>query len=198
MESTHPVPIAVNESQVYSQPRAPSPSAIPQVVEDHFSQDYSNEYHDESLNAPSVPLQSHPKSRQVPILDASINQPPSPGTYHQPIRDEHEGSALLSSHAPPPSTIETVYVENPLNEELLAKYKEAQAEIERLRHEMTSISVAPTSELRSRRNRTISDAASTAETDTVIDDQHYHPDGVPLQVVLIIALGVFIMTYLFF
>jgi len=85
-----------------------------------------------------------------------------------------------------------------LNEELLAKYKEAQAEIERLRHEITATSIAPTSELRSRRNRTISDAASTVETDTVIDDQHYHPDGVPLQVVLIIALGVFIMTYLFF
>ena len=192
-----PVPILVNESQVYPQPRAPSPSAIPQVVEDHFSQD---EYHDENFH---VPLQSHPRSRQVPILDASVHQPPSPRPYLQPIRDEHEESAPLpvpSSHVPAPSTIETVYVENPLNEELLTKYKEAQAEIERLRHDMASMSIAPISELRGRRNRTISDAGSTADTDiqTVNEDQHYHPDGVPPQVVVIIALGVFVMTYLFF
>lgn len=106
-----------------------------------------------------------------------------------------------TAHAPPPpSTIETVYVENPLNEELFAKYKEAQAEIERLRNNIATLSVAPTSELRSRRNRTISDAGSNAETDvhTAIDEPHYQQDGVPLQVVVIIALGVFVTTYLFF
>lgn len=94
-----------------------------------------------------------------------------------------------------------MYVENPLNTELLAKYKEAQAEIERLRANIATMSVAATSEVRSRRGRRTSDAASTAETDvqTVIDEPpYYHQDGVPLQVVVIIALGVFITTYLFF
>jgi hypothetical protein len=87
-----------------------------------------------------------------------------------------------------------------LNEELLQKYREAQVEIERLRADVATMSIAPTSELRSRRNRTISNAGSTAETDvqTVVEEPHYHQDGVPLQVVVIIALGVFVTTYLFF
>jgi hypothetical protein len=99
-----------------------------------------------------------------------------------------------------PSTVETVYVENPLNQELLAKYKEAQAEIERLRASVATMSVAPLSEVRSRK-RTISDAASTADTDvqTVMEEHSYHPqEGVPLPVVIIISLAVFITTYLFF
>jgi hypothetical protein len=89
-----------------------------------------------------------------------------------------------------------------LNEELLAKYKEAQAEIDQLRNTIATMSIAPTSEIRSRRSRKHSDAASTADTDvqTVVDDRHHHhqQDGVPLQVVVIVALGVFITTYLFF
>jgi len=92
-------------------------------------------------------------------------------------------------------------VENPLNEELLQKYREAQAEIEKLRGDIATMSVAPTSELRSRRGRRDSDVVSNTETDvqTVIDEPRYHQqDGVPLQVVVIVALGVFITTYLFF
>lgn len=170
-----------------------------------MSREHSNEYHDEE-NHDVQPVPPQPQSKEVPILDVSTRRSPSP----QPSHHEHEESDLPpaptparvpSAHAPPPpSTIETVYVENPLNEELLAKYKEAQAEIDRLRATITTMSVAPTSEIRSRRNRTISDAASTAETDvqTVIEEPPYHQDGVPLQVVVIVALGVFITTYLFF
>ncbi|KAJ3566036.1 hypothetical protein NP233_g7253 [Leucocoprinus birnbaumii] len=196
-----PVPIVVHEPQ--PQPiRAPSPPPAPRHVEEHYSQDYSNEYADESHEVPFVPPQAQTQSREVPIFDAPIRSP-SPRSFPQPIREEHVQPTPLPplAHAPPPpSTIETVYVENPLNEELLSKYKEAQAEIERLRNDMANMSIAPTSELRSRRNRTISDAGSNADTDiqTVADDHHYHQDGVPLQVVVIIALGVFVTTYLFF
>ncbi|KAF5360355.1 hypothetical protein D9756_004684 [Leucocoprinus leucothites] len=197
-----PVPVAVHEPQ--PQPRTPSPPPVPEPVEEHYSQEYSNEYPDESHEVPPVLPQPQPQPREVPIFEAPVPQFPSPRPNYERIRDEHVEPTPPPpppAHAPPPpSTVETVYVENPLNEELLSKFKEAQAEIERLRNDLVNMSIAPTSELRSRRNRTISDAGSTADTDiqTVVDDQHYHQDGVPLQVVVIIALGVFVTTYLFF
>ncbi|KZT18620.1 VAMP-associated protein [Neolentinus lepideus HHB14362 ss-1] len=105
------------------------------------------------------------------------------------------------------------------NPELLAKYNEAQAEIQRLRALLAAMpepsslptttssngdSTLPT-ELR-KRHRALSDATSTmagslgpeTEVGTLIDESVPPPEGVPLQVVVIIALGVFITTYLFF
>jgi hypothetical protein len=82
----------------------------------------------------------------------------------------------------------------------LAKYNEAQAEIERLRALLAAVpSSSP--ELR-RRTRALSDDGSTmGDTDvgvsTTVEDVPLQ-EGVPLQVVVIIALGVFITTYLFF
>lgn len=54
-----------------------------------------------------------------------------------------------------------------------------------------------------RRNRALSDdGASTlgGETDvgSYVSEASMQPEGVPLQVVIIVALGVFITTYLFF
>jgi vesicle-associated membrane protein-associated protein A len=107
------------------------------------------------------------------------------------------------SHVAPalaPIPVSAAITESP-NTELLAKYNAAQVEIERLRAAIEIMAASPPDELR-RRNRTSSDdGASVAETDaaTVLEDNHYHPqDGVPLQLVVIIALGVFITTYLFF
>lgn len=96
-------------------------------------------------------------------------------------------------------------VEPQINAELEAKYNEAQAEIQRLRALLAAApdpSTVPTEAtgLR-RRNFALSDDGSTvAGTDVSImmDEGVIQPDGVPLQVVLIIALGVFITTYLFF
>jgi hypothetical protein len=87
------------------------------------------------------------------------------------------------------------------NAELLAKYNAAQTEIDRLRATIESMATSPPDELR-RRNRALSDdGVSVADDDvaTVLEDSHYHhQEGVPLQLVVIIALGVFITTYLFF
>jgi hypothetical protein len=205
-----PVPILVHKpAEPEPHPRAftPPPAAAPPAAEDQFPHDYSNEYlDDDSHEAPPAPSQPKSQPREVPIFDVPVHQhqPPSPRAYQQPIPEEYEEPTQVPVHPPatrapaPPSTIETVYVENPLNEELLAKYKEAQAEIGRLRDNLATISIAPTSELRSRRNRTISDAGSETDMQTVVDEPHYHQDGVPLQVVVIIALGVFVTTYLFF
>ena len=92
-----------------------------------------------------------------------------------------------------------------MNAELEAKYNEAQAEIQRLRALLAAApdpSSAPTevTGLR-RRNYALSDDGSTVtgtDVGTMIDEHAVAPEGVPLQVVLIIALGVFITTYLFF
>jgi hypothetical protein len=102
----------------------------------------------------------------------------------------------LPTTEPPESTPAPVIItrENPVNEELYAKYNHAQLEIERLRERVTSLS-----ELR-RRPRAVSDDGSTVASDiqTIVEESPVHQEGVPLQVVVIIAFGVFIMTYLFF
>lgn len=85
--------------------------------------------------------------------------------------------------------------------EIIARFNEAQAEIERLRALLAAVPTSPPPTEIRRRTRALSDDGSTmADTDvgTMVDDGPIHQDGVPLQVVVIIALGVFITTYLFF
>ncbi|KAJ7069748.1 PapD-like protein [Mycena amicta] len=81
---------------------------------------------------------------------------------------------------------------SPPSEDYVAKYTEAQAEIERLRA-LLATSQPPT-ELR-RRTRRLSDATAV---DVAVLEETPIQEGVPLQIVVIIALGVFITTYLFF
>ncbi|TFK40834.1 PapD-like protein [Crucibulum laeve] len=131
-----------------------------------------------------------PPQDAAPPVSEPIARPPSPPpavVVHEPIPEP------APVPVPPPETAKL--------DELSLRYNEAQAEIESLRAtlaQMAAVSAPPT-ELR-RRTRALSDAGSTAETDiqTVVDDSVHHQDGVPLQVVVIIALGVFITTYLFF
>ncbi|KAH7885329.1 PapD-like protein [Phlebopus sp. FC_14] len=103
-----------------------------------------------------------------------------------------------------------------MNRELEFQLSEAQAEIQRLRVLLAAVpdpsstapeSVAPESvapsEFRRRYAAGSDDGTSTyyagTEVGTMVDhDTVIHQDGVPLQVVIIIALGVFITTYLFF
>ena len=76
----------------------------------------------------------------------------------------------------------------------------AQAEIERLKAQIAALSTPVAQELR-RRTRKLSDPDSVAGSDaqTMIEvGEPLQQEGVPLQVVVIIALGVFVMTYLFF
>ena len=108
--------------------------------------------------------------------------------------------------APAPAPI-PVPVAAPLvdpNPELVTKLKEAQAEIERLRMLISSMpdpstvstQTSPT-ELR-RRNRALSDDGTATSVSSYVEEGAMSPEGVPLQVVIIIALGVFVTTYLFF
>jgi vesicle-associated membrane protein-associated protein A len=90
------------------------------------------------------------------------------------------------------------------NPELVAKLNEAQAEIERLRKLISSMPTPSTvstetspTEVR-RRTRALSDDGSVTEVGSYVEEGVMQPEGVPLQVVIVIALGVFVTTYLFF
>ncbi|QRV77312.1 hypothetical protein RhiJN_05327 [Ceratobasidium sp. AG-Ba] len=88
--------------------------------------------------------------------------------------------------------------------ELNQRYAEAQIEINRLRGLLASIPPAGTV----RRRKVQSDDGSTtimgddvSEEGTIVETEQMvatQPEGVPLQLVVLIALGVFITTYLFF
>jgi len=142
--------------------------------------------------APAAPLPEHTSAEQEyhpePIPESSV-----------PVATQEKISERPSAPAPPAP--EPIYItrENPINEELYAKYNLAQAEIDRLKAQIAELSAPPPSELR-RRTRKLSDADSATVSDfqTVVEEIPVHQEGVPLQVVVIVALGVFVTTYLFF
>jgi len=153
------------------------------------------------------PLHEEVERTTTPPADFSVAREDSQ-PEEQPSSDVHFISRDLVTPSPSPSPPPAVApfpvtnAESLANTEILAKYKEAQAEIERLRALLAAAPSSSSSELR-RRTRALSDDGSTmAETEvgasTMIEDGPLHQEGVPLQVVVIIALGVFITTYLFF
>ncbi|KAF9476539.1 PapD-like protein [Pholiota conissans] len=140
-------------------------------------------------------------SAEPEYIAQSFEEPthaPEPQAMYEPVREPSPAPipvpAPASTAAPEP-----IYItrENPINEEMFAKYNMAQSEIERLKAQIASL--AAQQELR-RRTRRLSDADSAVGSDvqTMVEEAPIHPEGVPLQVVVIIALGVFITTYLFF
>ncbi len=134
---------------------------------------------------------------------------PEPSHYHAAVESAYEpepepATAFAPVAAPEPAAAaEPIYItrENPVNEEMFAKFNMAQAEIERLKAQLAALTLQSQSqgELR-RRTRRHSDADSAAGSEalTAVEDAHVQPEGVPLQVVVGIALGVFVTTYLFF
>ena len=163
---------------------------------------------------------------QEEIHDAPSSPPPArPPPLHEeplveePSREEEEAPVVnVNVHTPQPAPPPDPAVPAPdVNEDRVIKLREAQSEIERLRNLISSMpepsTLAPTTvtnatEFRRRRPISPSDDGSTwdGETEvgtsitgtTTMEDTMMQPDGVPLQVVIIIALGVFVTTYLFF
>lgn len=148
--------------------------------------------------APEIPTVNVFAENEYP--SASPLPPAAPELAPEPVFEQLPERITEPTYVPEPISAPVIITESP-NPELLAKYHAAQTEIDRLRATLATMSESPPVELR-RRTRTLSDAGSVAETDvaTVIDDNNYHhqQEGVPLQVVVIIALGVFVTTYLFF
>ncbi|KAG8796645.1 phosphatidylinositol-binding protein scs2 [Ceratobasidium sp. 428] len=174
----------------------PSPTPSPPPHRDHRAPSPGQEYtiaeevvtHHETIEPLKEEKPSQPNVVNINVVTPS--NPPTPG----PIPTDHH------------------HVSNNKNDaafaELNQRYAEAQIEINRLRGLLASIPpAAPGGGLRRRSNKFTSDDGSTVvgddvseegtiiETDTMTVQQ---PEGVPLQLVVLIALGVFITTYLFF
>lgn len=123
---------------------------------------------------------------------------PQPATEIEPTHEREIPIVTIPVVQRTPVPAVVVSHDGHVNEELLANYRGALAEIERLKATLVA-QAAPPPELR-RRTRVQSDVGSVTDTDvqTMVEENPLHQDGVPLQVVVIISLGVFITTYLFF
>ncbi|KAG8732597.1 phosphatidylinositol-binding protein scs2 [Ceratobasidium sp. 414] len=191
-----PVPSVPAQPKVMPSPPSPTPSPPPhrELARDRPStpgQEYTiaeeitthhetiEPFKDESPRQPNV----------VNINVVTPSNPPTPGP-----------APIIRDHAPASKANEAAFVE--LNQ----RYAEAQIEINRLRGLLASIPPAGTTGLR-RRNKVLSDDGSTvvgddvSEEGTIVETETMavqQPEGVPLQLVVLIAMGVFVTTYLFF
>ncbi|KAK7681542.1 hypothetical protein QCA50_015274 [Cerrena zonata] len=201
-EETAPILSREAEPDVHEQPSIihaqPAPIPVPPPTQDLLEEEEEEE-------------QQQPQQQQTQPAVVNVNvHTPQPPTPPPP--------------APAPAPIVTERVIDP-NPELLSKLEAAKSEIERLRNLISSMpdpSTVPTNtiddtgstvtptELRRRSTRggttTVfsDDDGSTwdgqTEIGSYVDDGvlHGQQEGVPLQVVIVVALSVFVTTYLFF
>lgn len=175
---------------------------------------WSTEAEPPSTASPPAPLR--PMTPPVREADATFFRADS-GEHPQRSRSNGVGVVNVNVHPPSPSSSPPIVVAPAqADHELEEKLHEAEAEIKRLRALLSAVpdpsstapesfapeSVAP-SDFRRRYTTGSDDGTSTyygeTEVGTLVErDAVIHQDGVPLQVVIIIALGVFITTYLFF
>jgi vesicle-associated membrane protein-associated protein A len=157
-----------------------------------------------------------------PLRPVIVERPATPLDYSgqqddEPSREEPSGgvgviNVNVHSSQPPPVPAPLIAPPPPSepSPEFVSKYKDAQEEIQRLRallaavpdpSSVASSGTSPTV-LRQRHSSSRSprsDDGTVVESDvTYATDSSLQPEGVPLQVVVIISLLVFITTYLFF
>ncbi|PSR70506.1 hypothetical protein PHLCEN_2v13657 [Hermanssonia centrifuga] len=173
------------------------------------------EFHDDNV-------QEHPSDRDIHVSAPStpppeVSREPSRRTHESPVEESpvaNEAPAVVNVnvHHPSPPPPPPQPIPDPAAA-LQAKLNEANAEILRLRslissmpdlstvQSATATSQATPTELR-RRTRALSDDGSTlgpeTEVGSYVEEGMMQPEGVPLQIVIVVALGVFITTYLFF
>ncbi|PFH54099.1 hypothetical protein AMATHDRAFT_83601 [Amanita thiersii Skay4041] len=203
------------------------PQDLPRSSTPHYEYSIAREQsheHEEQVPIEAVPSQTrvpppvtrHARHGSTDEAGRTEFRPEAPPSYFGEPEPAHAPVPAPPIPVPPPTTnrrtsqppppaapvvrqqdVETI----PAYRELVTQYNAAISEIEHLRNELaTASSIVAESELR-RRTKAQSEVGSIAsETDvqTVIDDGGYHQEGVPLQVVVIIAVGIFITTYLFF
>jgi len=167
--------------------------------------------------APPVQLQ---RSATPPAPERELNSSQEAGSYDEELAFQRStsggvGVVNVNVHSPSPPPSPPVAPVVSINQELEAKYYAAQAEIQRLRALLAAVpdpssvapeTIAPTSiapsDFRRRHTSALSDDGETyagSDVGTMVEHESViHQEGVPLQVVVIIALGVFITTYLFF
>ncbi|KIY72414.1 VAMP-associated protein [Cylindrobasidium torrendii FP15055 ss-10] len=137
---------------------------------------------------PSFAVAPAPAPPRVPTPVVHVQQHTEPAPVPAPVKERRR------SHSPAPAS-----------EKLLAKLQEYEAENERLRALLAEAIPPPSteapSEMRRRRSRRYSDNETVLSG--VSDARSYveempQQEGVSLQVVVVVALTVFITTYLFF
>ncbi|KAJ7134695.1 PapD-like protein [Mycena epipterygia] len=179
---------SANGDVAHEQTQAPRPSTPPA--------DFSvaqEEPHEEqpSFEAPGVVIT--PPEAPVPVREPEPELVPAPAPVPAPIPVSVAAPAPPMARAPSIPIPVVLPAPLPSTDDSAVKLAEAQAEIERLRA-LLATSQPPT-ELR-RRTRRLSEDGTAVDV-AVLEETPIH-EGVPLQVVVIIALGVFITTYLFF
>ncbi|KAF7314411.1 MSP domain-containing protein [Mycena kentingensis (nom. inval.)] len=142
------------------------------------------------------PHEEQPHTSETPGVIVTPPEPEAPAAIFEPERVPEPIPVPASVSAPAPARTPSfptpAPASSPPSEDYAAKFAEAQAEVERLRGLLATSQ--PPAELR-RRTRRLSDATAV---DVAVIEENPIQEGVPLQVVVIIALGVFITTYLFF
>ncbi|KAL0961413.1 hypothetical protein HGRIS_006362 [Hohenbuehelia grisea] len=182
--SAHHAPIPEFEESQHSTivPPPPSQQIVDAEPEHHTPSPPADDFHEDDSHAVGyTSIQS----------DLHDDRPATPEQVLPPAQTRAVAPAPAASLPPPVPSVPAREFE-----ELETKYRSAQAEIERLRAQLA----APQPELR-RRTRALSDVGSdsgSTAVGTLIMDDNMNQEGVPLQVVVIIALGVFVTTYLFF
>ncbi|GJE98502.1 VAMP-associated protein [Phanerochaete sordida] len=159
-----------------------------------------------SHDGPQTDNEMHHDARETPppavprrIVEESPVEPPPPA---EPV-------VHVNVHTPPaPAPVQAVPSQHAIdpNPELVARLSDAQAEIARLRKLISSMpdpstvstQTSPTELRRRARSDDGSTVVSQTDVSSYVEDAVMPPEGVPLQVVIIIALGVFVTTYLFF
>ncbi|KAI0087838.1 PapD-like protein [Irpex rosettiformis] len=186
---------------------------IPDFSPDN-SHDLGRSDADIHVDAPSTPPPPEPAPALIAVQREEPPVVPSPPEERPAVINVNVHSP--SPAAPPPAPPVSVPAPAPIvmdpNPELLAKLEDANSEIKRLRDLISSMpapsTVPPTSVVSGtttdfrRRTRALSDDGSSVSPETdvssYVDEGQVQTEGVPLQVVIIVALGVFITTYLFF
>lgn len=195
---------------------------VPMVNHDAMEHQDSQDSTITTSSQPQMPVIIEPSASQPDQRSVSPMPPPVTNTAaaetapEPPVGETTELATAYSYAQPPPApppVPEPIIItrENPINEELYAKYNKALIDLENMQAlvvelrqlckqaEEAAAANAQEQELR-RRTRRLSnaDSAAPSEAVTMVDDAPIHQEGVPLNVVVMIALGVFVTTYLFF
>ena len=136
----------------------------------------------------------HLENPGIPIFDRPSTPPPvAPALVHK----EHyaEAQTIATGHVPPLAARPPPSLTKDHDVEYATVLHQAHAEIARLKELLASRD----QELRRRKPFT-DDGASVAETEggASVVEQHVQPEGVPLNVVALLSICVFLITYLWF
>jgi len=163
-------------------PEEEEPAPAPSVF--NHERDFNTLPAANGRGAPPIPdfdhssfQESHEDVEPAPVVNVAVHHPPARQQTPPPSREQDLDQHLAEATA----EIDRLRA-------LLAAMPQPEAK-EEPRHEPSGVK---------RRHRAPSTVGGTETEVSSYVDEPYQPEGVPLQIVIIIALGVFVTTYLFF